>query len=88
MSTKPKSIVWRALSPAAAVALAALVLVPAKTQGAIRIAAERVAGGFVLPDYVGAPPGDTSRLFVAQKTGEIFRKVQVTAGSFLPGPVP
>ena len=33
--------------------------------------AMRVAGGFTAPVFVTAPPGDTSRLFVLQQTGEI-----------------
>ena len=31
----------------------------------------RLAGGFTLPLFVTAPPGDTSRLFVVQQTGQI-----------------
>ena len=33
--------------------------------------AVRVAGGFNLPLFMTAPPGDTSRLFVVQQSGEI-----------------
>src|SRR5205823_3381220 len=35
------------------------------------IDAERIATGFDLPLYVCAPPGDTSRLFVAEQHGKI-----------------
>jgi glucose/arabinose dehydrogenase len=35
------------------------------------IQAERVATGFVVPLYVCAPPGDTSRIFVAEQHGTI-----------------
>ena len=35
------------------------------------IDAERIATGFDLPLYVCAPPGDTSRLFVAEQHGQI-----------------
>jgi hypothetical protein len=31
----------------------------------------RITRAFDLPRYVGAPPGDTSRLFVVEKTGRI-----------------
>ena len=72
MSKHPKSIGPRVLALAAAIALGAPAFIPANTQAALRIAAERVAGGFILPLYVVAPPGDTSRIFVVQKTGEIF----------------
>ena len=85
MRAKPKSSLSRARSPAAAVALAALALVPANTQAAIRIAAERVASGFSLPLYVTTPPGDTSRIFVVQKTGEIFI-VNIPSGTVNPTP--
>ena len=71
MSKQPKTIGQRALAFAAVIWLGALTLAPANTQAAIRIAAERVASGFSLPLYVTAPPGDTSRIFVVQKTGEI-----------------
>jgi glucose/arabinose dehydrogenase len=36
-----------------------------------RLDAMRVAGGFTAPLYVTAPPGDTSRLFVVQQSGQI-----------------
>jgi len=85
MSTNPISIVSRALSLAAAIALAAFTLVPAASDAGIRVAAERTAGGFTLPDYVGAPPGDTTRLFVAQKTGEIFI-INLPSGTVNPTP--
>jgi hypothetical protein len=40
-------------------------------QGLNGICALRVAGGFDRPLYVTAPPGDTTRLFVVQQTGQI-----------------
>src|SRR5439155_5909559 len=36
-----------------------------------RLDAARVAGGFTAPVFVTAPPGDTSRLFVVQQSGQI-----------------
>src|SRR5438874_276904 len=33
--------------------------------------AQRVAGGFTAPVFVCAPPGDTSRIFVVQQSGQI-----------------
>src|SRR4051794_39847164 len=35
------------------------------------ILATRVATGFGQPVFAGAPPGDTSRLFIVEKTGQI-----------------
>jgi len=40
-------------------------------QASLRVDAMRVAGGFTAPLYVTAPPGDTSRLFVVQQSGQI-----------------
>jgi len=51
--------------------LAMVVLSPAYAQNP-RLDAARVAGGFTAPLYVTAPPGDTSRLFVVQQTGQIL----------------
>ena len=36
-----------------------------------RLDAARVAGGFTAPVFVTAPPGDTSRIFVVQQSGQI-----------------
>src|SRR5439155_13709270 len=33
--------------------------------------AQRVAGGFTVPLFVTAPPGDTTRLFIVQQSGQI-----------------
>ena len=35
------------------------------------IAATRVAFGLTQPVFVGAPPGDTGRLFIVERTGQI-----------------
>ena len=64
---------------------AAVLVAPATTQGAIRIAAERLAGGFTVPLFAGAPPGDTTRLFIVQKTGQIFI-VNLPSGTVNPTP--
>ena len=85
MSKRPKTIGPRVLAFAAVIWLGALALVPANSQAAIRIAAERVASGFSLPLYVTAPPGDTNRIFVVQKTGEIFI-VNLASGTVNPTP--
>jgi glucose/arabinose dehydrogenase len=51
------------------------------------IAATRVAFGFSQPLFVGAPPGDTGRLFIVEKTGQIkildLASGQVMASPFL-----
>lgn len=51
------------------------------------IAATRVASGLNQPLYVTAPPGDTSRLFIVEKTGTIkildLNRSQVLATPFL-----
>ena len=85
MSKQLKTTGPRALAFAAVIWLGALALAPANTQAAIRIAAERVASGFSLPLYVTAPPGDTSRIFVVQKTGQIFI-VNLPSGTVNPTP--
>lgn len=85
MSQHPKSIGPRVLALAAAISLGVLAFAPANTEAAIRIAAQRVAGGFILPLYVVAPPGDTSRIFVVQKTGEILI-VNLPSGTVNPTP--
>ena len=51
--------------------LPALVLTLPMRTGYAGIDATRVAGGFSAPLYVTAPPGDTSRLFVVQQSGQI-----------------
>jgi glucose/arabinose dehydrogenase len=63
----PWSFCVRALA-----ALLAMVL-PSLVHAQIpRLDATRVAGGFTAPVYVTAPPGDMTRLFVVQQTGEIL----------------
>jgi glucose/arabinose dehydrogenase len=47
--------------------------------------AVRVAGGLNSPVFVTAPPGDTSRLFVVQQSGEI-RIIDLTTGTVKPTP--
>ena len=47
--------------------------------------AVRVAGGFNLPLFIGAPPRDTARLFVVQQTGEI-RIIDLATGTVKPIP--
>jgi len=37
-----------------------------------KITAEWMAGGFIAPLFATAPPGDTSRLFIVQQTGQIL----------------
>jgi glucose/arabinose dehydrogenase len=71
----------------AAVSLSALVFSAPKMLSAPRprIAAQRLAGGFTLPLFAGAPPGDTSRLFIVQKTGQIFI-VNLPSGTVNPTP--
>src|SRR5439155_23091158 len=51
--------------------LPALVLILPMRTGYAGIDATRVASGFTAPLYVTAPPGDTSRLFVVQQSGQI-----------------
>ena len=55
------------------------------------IAATRVVSGLTQPLYVTAPPGDTSRLFIVEKTGTIkildLNSGQVLATPFLTVPV-
>ena len=55
------------------------------------IAATRVASGLDQPLYVTAPPGDTSRLFIVEKSGTIkildLNSGQVLATPFLTVPV-
>src|SRR2546430_13545109 len=55
-------------------AVAALLLMILSSSGHAqtpRLDAARVAGGFTAPVFVTAPPGDTSRLFVVQQSGQI-----------------
>ena len=49
------------------------------------IAATRVASGLNQPLYVTAPPGDTGRLFIVEKTGAI-KVLDLATGSVLGTP--
>ena len=71
MRTPFRSVVLRGVLFAAVVCSVGLSFSPPLVSAAPRIAAERLAGGFTNPLFAGAPPGDTSRLFVVQKTGQI-----------------
>jgi glucose/arabinose dehydrogenase len=66
-----KMFPWSSCVRALAAVLAMVVLSPARAQTP-RLDAARVAGGFTAPLYVTAPPGDTSRIFVVQQTGQIL----------------
>jgi glucose/arabinose dehydrogenase len=70
--------IFRSLAIACLVATAPLCTVHAQ---AVRgLDAVRVASGFNLPLFVGAPPRDTARLFVVQQTGEI-RIIDLATGT-------
>jgi RTX calcium-binding nonapeptide repeat (4 copies) len=49
---------------------------------ATAILANRVASGLTEPLFAGAPPGDTSRLFIVEKTGAI-KILDLTSGRSL-----
>ena len=49
------------------------------------IAATRVASGLTQPVFVGAPPGDTSRLFIVERTGQI-KILDLASGQVLATP--
>jgi glucose/arabinose dehydrogenase len=49
------------------------------------IMATRVATGLNLPTFAGAPPGDTSRLFIVEKTGQI-KILDLASGQILATP--
>jgi glucose/arabinose dehydrogenase len=62
----------------------ACLLVPAslcslRAQAVRGLDAVRVAGGFNLPLFITAPPGDTARIFIVQQSGEI-RIVDLATG--------
>ena len=86
MRTNLNSIGLRSAFLAVVTAVVGLGLAPESASSAApRIAAERVTGGFSVPLFAGSPPGDTSRLFIVQKTGEIFI-VNLPAGTVNPTP--
>ena len=58
----------------------ALSLSSARAQAVRGLDAVRVAGGFSLPVFVTAPPGDTGRLFVVQQSGQI-RIIDLASGT-------
>ena len=66
-----KMFPWSFCIRSLAALLAMVLLSPAQGQ-TLRLDAARVAVGFTKPLYVTAPPGDTSRLFVVQQTGQIL----------------
>jgi glucose/arabinose dehydrogenase len=91
-----KRILLIAVVAAAAGAAALVLLAPrpvdgaglgvaARTAAPPTVALVRVAGVFDQPVYVDAPPGDTSRLFVVEKTGRIriVKNGTVLASPFL-----
>ena len=51
----------------------------------VRLDAVRVAGGFNLPLFITAPPGDTARLFVVEQTGAI-RIIDLASRTVKPAP--
>ncbi len=53
--------------------------------GHAAIEADRIATGFTIPLYVCAPPGDMSRIFVAEQHGQI-KIVDLTTNTVLPTP--
>ena len=58
---------------------------PVSAQSLRDLSAVRLAGGFSQPLFVTAPPGDTSRLFVAQQTGQILI-INLPSGTVNPTP--
>ena len=58
---------------------------PDEFQPTTSIAAERVASGLDQPLFAGAPPGDTSRLFIVEKEGAI-KVLDLNAGNVLANP--
>ena len=77
-------LVRQTVSAAVCVSLAAIAFSSARAQTR-GLDAVRVAGGFTQPLYVTAPPGDTSRLFVAQQTGQILI-INLPSGTVNPTP--
>src|SRR5712691_11425730 len=65
-------VIARILRSVASLALAATPSLSSLHAQAVQgLDAVRVAGGFNLPLFIGAPPGDTARLFIVQQSGEI-----------------
>jgi len=65
--------------------LAAVILTLSIRASQAAIEALRIATGFTVPLYVCAPPGDTSRIFVAEQHGKI-KIVDLASGTVLPTP--
>jgi hypothetical protein len=70
----------RFLGSAFACLFAAAPLSAINAQAVQGLDAVRVAGGFNLPLFVTAPPGDATRIFVVQQSGEI-RIIDLATGS-------
>jgi glucose/arabinose dehydrogenase len=69
---RSKNVLSFGFAAIAAVLLTAVCNSPSQVQAAPpQLDAQRVAGGFTAPLFVTAPPGDTSRLFVVQQSGQI-----------------
>src|SRR5712691_11381962 len=74
-------VIARILRSVASLALAATPSLSSLHAQAVQgLDAVRVAGGINLPLFIGAPPGDTARLFVVQQTGEI-RIIDLATGT-------
>ena len=80
-----KPIGLRSAFLAVLTAVIGLSLAPENTSARPKVAGKRLAGGFSVPLFAGSPPGDTGRLFIVQKTGEIFI-VNLPAGTVNPTP--
>lgn len=63
----------------------AFTLTPPAASHAAGIEAVLVASGFTIPLYVCAPPGDTSRIFVAEQGGKIMI-INLPSGTVNPTP--
>src|SRR5262245_13711722 len=66
-----------------AVGLASLLL--SSTSAFAAVTRQVVVGGFSVPLYAAAPPGDTNRLFVAQRGG-VIRFLDLNTNTILPTP--
>src|SRR2546423_7675644 len=71
MEKANKSAMATALAALFAVIVTANLTLVRSAQAAPQLDAKRLAGGFSAPLFVTAPPGDTSRLFVVQQSGQI-----------------
>jgi glucose/arabinose dehydrogenase len=80
-----RSVVLRSVVLAATLVSTASTFASADAPAALRITAEKLAGGFTDPLFAAAPPGDTSRLFIVQQTGQILI-VSLPSGTVNPTP--